>query len=319
MKKLLTILMFIPVIGQLLRLPLVDRMGVIPTDLFLIFVLIIWGLNSLIYKKKKVLKILFWPTLAFFSWALISLIYNIGDLNLTLSETLQSSAYYFRYLCYFLLIFVFYNNIKPKDISYWKNIIYFSAFLLAIIGFLQLKYFPSFYDLRMDEQGWDPHIGRLLSTWFDPNYIGGYFVFVLSLLGSDVWQLWKNNQKTSNKFFILSIVFFTLLIALVLTYSRSSYLAFLVAGFVFALLAEKRLILIGAILIIILLVVSPRMQERVSNAVMSAQALFTQTEKTLDPTSRLRVQSWKVGWEIFKEKPITGTGFNTLKKVQKTK
>jgi len=38
-----------------------------------------------------------------------------------------------------------------------------------------LKFFPSFKDLRMNELGWDPHEGRLLSTWFDPNYVGIYF------------------------------------------------------------------------------------------------------------------------------------------------
>ena len=112
-------------------------------------------------------------------------------------------------------------------------------------------------------------------------------------------------------------MFIILLIALALTFSRSSYLAFLVAGFIFAFIADRRIILIGIITAGLLFTVSERAQERVIDAVNSAQALFMETEKTMDPTSRLRVESWNVGIKLFEKNPLTGIGFNTLKVVQK--
>ncbi len=316
MKFLLTILFISIIGGQLLRVPLFDRIGLIPTDI-LVFIIIGVFIFIKIFRKEKIFsKELLLPTIAFFSWALFSLIFNIAELSLSFSEGFLAFAYYGRYLGYFLLIFVFSDQLKKEGVNYWKYLLFLSALALAVLGFLQLKYFPSFYDLRMQEIGWDPHIGRLLSTWFDPNFLGGYFAFILSLLGGHLWGQWKN-EKTNLIFFILSGIFLFILIALFLTYSRSSYLALLIAGLVFALFAERRLFIVGIFGIILLLSFSPRAQERVSNALISAQALFTQTERTLDPTSRLRIKSWQVGWNILKNNPITGVGFNNLKTVQK--
>lgn len=354
MKFLLSLLLILPIFGQIIRIPFAERLGIMPTDILVAIILVLWILSSVKQKKPLFTKSIALPSLFFFGWALFSLIINMADLSLSVAESFQSLAYYLRYLAYFLLIFVCIQELKSKKglEEYFKNLLFFSAFIIAVLGFLQLSFFPSFHDLRMNEIGWDPHIGRLLSTWFDPNFLGGYFVFVLSLLGGEIWlviqklkcikakgflrssfhssvettekgkglKLKQNNRDSAAitfRIFILSVIFITLLTALVLTYSRSSYLAFIVAGGVFALIAERRLIIIGLIVIALALGFSSRMQERTLDAVRSAQALFTQTEKTLDPTSRLRVKSWEVGMSIFKEKPITGIGFNTLRTQQK--
>ena len=317
MKFLLSILLVLPIFGQLLRVPLFDRMGIVPTDLMVLVLLGVTGFLFLQQPKNILSHRLFWPTTLFFSWALFSLLLNIGFLGLSLGESVQAFAYWGRYLAYYSLLFIFIQNIKTEeDTKYWQYFMFISAFIIAILGFLQLQFFPSFYDLRMNEQGWDPHIGRILSTWFDPNFLGGYFAFTLSMLGGFLWQKF-HERKWNLQFFLLSGIFLTILIALFLTFSRSAYLAFLIAGFVFALIAERKLIIVGIIAITLLLSSSQRAQERVSDAVVSAQALFTQTEKTLDPTARLRLASWKIGWKLFTENPITGVGFNTLKTVQK--
>lgn len=317
MKFLLSVLLALPIFGQLLRLPLFDRMGMVPSDILVLGIVFVAVLQFIRQPKNFFSSKLFLPTMLFFSWAFFSLILNIGILSLDVSESVQAFAYFVRYAAYYLLIFIFAQEIQDeKNANYFQNFLFVSAGILAILGFLQLQFFPSFYDLRMNEQGWDPHIGRLLSTWFDPNFLGGYFSFILALLGGVLWE--KFHKKSfSFLFFVQSALFVLLLSALIFTFSRSAYLAFLVAGFVFALFAERKLILIGTVLIAIMLSVSPRAQERVSDAVISAQALFTQTEKTLDPTARLRLQSWEVGMKLFEENPITGVGFNTLKTVQK--
>lgn len=317
MKLLLLTLLSLPIFGQLLRLPLFDSMGLVPTDVFVFLVVGIWILKRIRQSGNILQTPLFWPSIVFFSWALISLIFNIGALELSSSDAFLGFAYFVRFLGYFLLIFVFWSEMKKEDIFFWKNTLFVSALLIAVLGFLQLKFFPSFYALRMQDEGWDPHIGRLLSTWFDPNFLGGYFSFVLALIGGELWQHWKEKQWGNYSWFLMAIAGM-LLGALALTYSRSAYLAFLVAGGVFSLIAERRLIVIGALGIMLMLSMSDRAQERISDALVSAQALFTQTEKTLDPTSRLRLQSWDIGRKLFAEHPVTGIGFNNLKTVQKS-
>ena len=324
---LLSTLLAIPIFGQLLRVPLFDRIGLMPSDLFVIIILFVWFIKNIqnktsLFPVQAFHKQIFWPIFAFFGWAIISLTINIGYFHLNFSESFQAFAYYGRYLSYVLLIFVFLTEMKNIKVSenFWKYLLYIPAFCIALLGFAQLEFFPSFFALGMHEQGWDPHIGRLLSTWFDPNLLGGYFAFILSILAGDIWNMIKNQslkKRSTSRIILLSFFFFTILIALALTFSRGSYLAFIISGFIFTLFVEKRLLVIGAILLTLLVSFSPRAQERIENAAMSAQALFTQTEKTLDPTSRLRVQSWSIGIKLFQENPVFGVGFNTLKSIQK--
>ena len=317
MPILLSILVLITIPGQLLRISLFDRIGVLPSDLIVLLVFVFGLISIFLYKKKyyKNLRKLFWPSSIFFLWAFISLIFSINNLSLSWGEIIQSGAYYFRYLAYFMIIFIAPYCINKKNYYYWKYLLFGSAFLISILGFLQLKFFPSFYDLRMHEKGWDPHIGRLLSTWFDPNLLGGYLVFVLNIMGGEIFNSYR--RKKYNQFFYLSLLAFVIFLALVLTYSRSAYLALLISGFVFAFYIDKRLIIVGLLSIFITLSLSTRVQTRVMDAWGSAQSLFFQTEKTADPTSKLRIDSWRIGWKLFSNNKITGVGFNTLKIIQK--
>lgn len=324
MKFLLLLLLIAPIFGQILRIPYLDMMGIMPTDIIVLLLCIVFIVTSLQAKNVIFTRSLGIPFLFFFAWALFSLFINTVDLGLSTSEFFQSFAYFLRYFSYIFVVFIGIQIIK-KDKKYLeiiKNTIFIAALFLAILGFLQLYFFPSFYDLGMHNIGWDPHIGRLLSTWFDPNFLGGYFVFIIFLIAGELSVVVKEKGFSckifhSTKVLFLSMLMLILIFALVLTYSRSSYLAFLVAGLVFALLFDKRLLVIGLISMSLLLSISPRMQERTINAVYSVEALFTETERTLDPTSRLRLKSWKIAGVFFEEKPFMGIGFNTLKTQQK--
>ena len=60
----------------------------------------------------------------------------------------------------------------------------FVALALAAGGFLQLQILPDLEELAKSA-GYDPHINRLVGSWLDPNFIGGYFaaasLFLVSL------------------------------------------------------------------------------------------------------------------------------------------
>lgn len=92
---------------------------------------------------------------------------------------------------------------------------------IALIGFLQYFFYPDTRGLQL--LGWDDHYYRLISTIFDPGFTG-----ILLVLGSFiVMKAWV--QKKS---LLLTLCYILLTAALLLTYSRASYLAFLV-GVVF--------------------------------------------------------------------------------------
>jgi O-antigen ligase len=175
-----------------------------------------------------------------------------------------------------------------------------------------LVYFPSFFDLAMDIEGWDPHIGRLLSTWFDPNYVGGYLAFSTTL--SIALALHYRQLRDRMRFWGISALALVGIIALYLTFSRSAYLAFLTALGILALLKSRKLLVAAVAIVLIAFGFSARVQERTLDAVDSGKAfLGLDSQKPLDPTAVLRLDSWRYATEILSDHPWIGIGYNRYK------
>ncbi len=110
-----------------------------------------------------------------------------------------------------------------------------SIFLLTLFGWLQYLIFPDL--TRMDYFGWDDHFYRLTGTLLDPNFFGALMVIGLGLElchpepgitgeGSP-GGFFARAQNDAASFFKKTFY----LITLGLTYSRSSYIAWLVLLF----------------------------------------------------------------------------------------
>ena len=88
------------------------------------------------------------------------------------------------------------------------------SFNILILGFIQYLFLP---DLRfLIYSGYDDHLYRLTSTILDPAFTGLIFVFNLN------YYLWQKNKNWA------AIILFA--IGLLLTFSRASYLAFLISS-----------------------------------------------------------------------------------------
>lgn len=300
---LLTILGF-AVLGELTRLHIGPGNGLLPNDIIVAALGGTWLIHKTLIERSWPKSILWAPFLAFCAIATISLLN--GSREITAKETLISGLYLIRFIEYFLLTFIaldLSNNPKYKRII--LNALIVSATLLAIAGFIQLKIKPDFGTFEV--LGWDPHQGRLLSTWFDPNFIGGLFAFSLSLITAIILD--KKTNKHTKKWLIISGTL--ILYALLVTYSRSAYLAFLGGMGVIGLIRSRQL-LIGIIIASILLIsVSTRAQERVVNLYYTAQSLIGIGAELPDATARLRLDSWDGAWTIIQDKPMLGIGFNT--------
>ena len=282
-----------------------------------IVLLSFFGLIKFFFKEKKVFLykwffVFLWFFLVWFS----SLLINSQEMALNFWEFFQSFFYLLRYFFYWALIFFTFNFIK---IDFWKsfllNLIFISSFIIFILWLLQLHFFWNFYKMWMQNLWWDPHIWRMLSTWFDPNYLSWYFAFVSSLA---VWVIWEKFYKSKKIDYLLIFLVICLISWIILSYSRSGLLAFLVSVWILWLFLSRKLLLIFTIIFILWIWVSDRAKERFLDWVESAKNIFLNTW-TLDPTAKLRLKSWETWIELFKEKPFLGWWFNTLKLVQKEK
>jgi O-antigen ligase len=268
------------------------------------FVVLIWGIRKIIRKEKFVLNNVNTSLLVFFGIAILSFLFGSSWLNA--GEIKFSFLYLVRFLMLGSLFFVAADLGKSQEkILHW---LFIAGGILAVVGFYLLRVIPDFTAAGLAELGWDPHIGRLTSTWLDPNFAAGGFAFLLALLGGKFLQVKKLKQQAG-----LLILAGVLLIALLLTYSRSGLLALGVSGLILGLVGNRKLLLVMMVVGVLGITASPRLQERVGELAQSATSLIGESQQVLDATAQLRVDSWEEGLRIWKENPILGVGFGSYK------
>lgn len=248
-------------------------------------------LLSLFYLKKTskgrfVLKI---PILLFIAVSVFSLIINF--LNYELNEILIGSLYLVRWVAYTGIYFTA-VNLSSKGKNYVLRFMTLSGIAVVTIGYLQFLFYPSLKNLYY--LGWDEHMHRMFSSFFDPNFAGVIFVlfFVFFFIFKD--ELLKRKFL---QYFILGSTF----IAIILTYSRGALVMLIVCALVYSIIKRNWRIIAGTIsvLAIVFVILSPGFYIENTNLLRRASA-----------SQRLETQLQALS--IFKKNPL-GVGFNTYR------
>lgn len=280
--------------SQLIKLPLGEG-GVNLLDMVVIGFCIL-GLLKIKFQLKKPPSFIK-TSFVFIFIALLSLIFT--PLKLTSFEFFVSFSYLVRFCLYILIGWLIYCEVFPSLNKKIIPLLLISGTALAIAGLLQLIFMP---DLRFLEKfGWDPHYFRTASTFLDPNFLGSYLVLTLII--------WYKHFSIEKKWYLYSKKSFayigvTIYLALLTTFSRGAYLAFLVSFTTFSILNRSfRQFLLTVILFLGLIlgflnyhtsVAQPRGIDRLESA-------------------KSRQDSWEQGWNIFKNSPLLGVGFNAYR------
>jgi len=283
--NIVVVLFFISLLfGQIVRLPIAQGITIYPHDLMVVLLLGYW-----IFQKQKV-KInftLFFPLQIFLLVALVSLIVN--SFTQPFNAFLEGLAYCLRFFLYSGLYFVVLGQRKIR----WELYLYTTGVAFSLLGIIQYVLYPNLRNLSY--LGWDPHYYRLFSTFLDPNF-AGLFLVIAFILGLYIYRIVKKN-------YLIIFSQFVLIVALILTLSRSSWLSFLVP--LIWLIWKKRLLkfFIGIGIFIMCLFFLPLPYRNIT-------PVFRQE------TGLARINNWMYSIELIKNKPIFGYGFNLLRSVQ---
>lgn len=236
----------------------------------------------------------------FLLWSLLGLVIHSPQLGV--AETGIASAYWLRLATHLLLLPALIILFQDSGIyMYTRRSFLIVVGLLVFAGFLQLVFIP---DLS-GNGGWDPHQGRLFSTWLDPNLFGGFLIMTMPYVAITAFR-----QKTKLLRGITAFLLFTMLCALVLTQSRSS----LIAG----------AIVLGAFsTLIVTYLISKQSTARVITALALSTMIiiggvitvFIMRERlygllTTDATVTLRAEALKNVWKLAEEPTVLGVGYN---------
>lgn len=261
-------------------------------------IILVFGFLWFIYKKKSsfLLKDRIKKGIVFFSSIIIlSLLLNINSLNL--QQFFISSLYILRWISYafiFILVFDLNKRVKKKI----EKIMLLTGVFFVLAGYIQFAYYQELKNLFY--LGWDEHMYRLFGVFFDPNFSGIFLSLFLLFLVNKRLQT-SINPLTKNKLFFSILIAFTLG-ALILTFSRSAFVVFILTFMIFfSLIGKKKWIIIPLIFIIFI-------------GIIFSQRFYIESINPFRTTStKARLASMKEGIEIFSRKPIMGVGFNSYR------
>jgi len=293
-------------LGQTLKIgvPYISNTTVLPTDI-IIGVIAIISLARLIFQKKvlgyfrKITKSPWVYFSIFLIIACLSLTYNFS--TYTKLEGMVALAYLIRLLAIFFALSSY--EIRNKN-NLNKLFIVWSA-LIVLAGFAQYIFMPDFS--VMAALGWDPHQGRMLSTFFDPNYFGAFLTLVMVFLISFTQGFKKDKY--------LLILFILAWLGLYLTFSRSAWLIG-AAAVPLTMWPKSWKYAIFFLAIFILIVAFPnRLGSRLLqsggffSSLRSGERLREDTENA-DISSSSRAVSLRRAWELSEKNWLIGVGYN---------
>lgn len=282
-----------------------------PVRLFLVLLLIvfpfgqlgrinIWGSELVLHLNDLIVGafVFFWtvtqrkipltkPIIILVGVMFLSLLVNLS--RLSFSQILVSALYPLRFLAFASLYFIV-KDLSQTDKKFLHVGLILSVLVATIIGLAQYILMPDVSFLKA--VAWDDHYYRLVLPFFDPGFTGA--ILVLGMLLIYNVQLKINNYT---KIFALCAVF----VALMLTYSRASYLMYLVS---FAVVSwYKKTLNIFLIALIIFLIALPLLPKSTGEG----------TKLERENSIFARVNNWKESIAIWQTKPLLGVGYNAYR------
>ena len=200
---------------------------------------------------------------------------------------------YFEYMIVFFMVVNYVNT--PEQAKRLLFCLFLTCFIVSVYGLMQI---PG---------------GERVSAPFEgargePNTFGGYLVFMGAVAVALLDHLKDMRVKLG-----LAVLLAVLVVSLLYTQSRASYLAAIPAYLAFGLLSRRRFYLLAGLIVIVAL--SPVILPHVAKK----RIAFTFTQPThkdqiqigklhLDTSLSARLTSWKEGLSAWRNKPILGYG-----------
>ncbi len=265
--------------GQLIKIPLGSG-GLSLLDLTII-IACLTGLYQIKFKLKNP-PIFLKAAGVFVFIGTVSLFFS--PLHLTAAQMLSSFFYTIRFSLYILFGWLLSSGAFPYLRNNIGKVLINSGVGLAILGLLQFIFLP---DLRfLTPFGWDPHYFRTVSTFLDPNFAGAYFVLTLLLL------------RTRQKWMLV------IFLALLTTFSRSSYLMFLISGSTLAFLEKSKTLFLKILIAFIILM---------AGFWVYTQLISKPHNIDRDQSASYRLDTWQQGFNLFQKSPFLGIGYNAYR------
>ena len=296
--------------GNAMTFNIGNRLPVKLAEVFSVFVLAAFVVIFLNYalripkkERKKAKWVFVWILVGFFSAVINTFIYGFQAFDLLYGLLYLIRVVHIFLYCWVLAYFAKCIRMPARKIA---NCIIYCFVGVCLVGFFQLVFFPVaadwyqvFYKIGAYWPDPDPHIGRLISTYFDPNYLASILVIPIAII---VARLIRGKRIFRNLLFLGLFVATTLL-----TKSRSGIIGLgivtLVAIVYYCYWKRNPLLFVGIVIcatpiaIYLLFFSNITVFERIRTFAS-------------DDSASHRFDSWASSLETILKNPIIGIGYN---------
>lgn len=299
--NLLAISLFLIIVGNLGRVPFLDggekEAPLLLTDVVVTLVVVIGAIAAmqnrrLQFDRPAIL------ALVFATIGALSAVLAVPRFGLTPFQFFFSIAYLIRWVVYFGIYLVVSNLVVRGDLEKLWRALRLAILIFAIFGIFQSIFLPGFAQIVQPDAAWDRQGHRLVSSFLDPNFAGGFIMIGLLISAA------RLSYGVRTPGWSMAALF----AALLLTLSRSSLLATMVGGVVILFIRglSKKLMLAATALLVLMLPGVP--------ALIAFANSFGRFSTEGSAAQRFIV--WLQALEMIQDHPIIGIGFNTYGYVQ---
>lgn len=227
---------------------------------------------------------------------------------------------------YFIAYGIWIVSLERKDIVFYIKSICYTGFFVSLYALLQHTGLDLPGVSELTQEGIKM---RSLSSLGNPTFLAGYLVMVaplyLYLFFNENLYVTKDFRKKSAfsitlKSLLYPVMWIICAVAIFLTYTRGSWIAFFLSHIMLFILVVKELwkynkkyimsFFIMLTLVIAIVIVYDRMKDQRYEWFTLSNRLATL--KNIDVIYSSRLYAWKAACEIFRDHPVVGTGLGTF-------
>ncbi len=159
----------------------------------------------------------------------------------------------FIYAACILFYFILVNTVKSRRQLYvLAALLVLSTTLISLYGLYQMKTVGATSEAWVDTTLFEDIKARVGSTFENPNVLGEYLVLIIPVAIAMLWA----QKKWISRLVTLGLIA-VMLVCLVYTYSRGAYVGLMLAFALFAVLRDRRFVVLGVIGLLLLPFVLP--------------------------------------------------------------
>lgn len=271
--------------------PVLPTMALVGLSFMCAFVFLIHAVTN---KNFKFTTTPFNVTVVFFVIALLWGVVNSFTFTSSLKQVMVHGSFIMFY-------FVVINVIRTK--KQWLALIkvfLFSAFVVAVYGLFQNFFGVSSTESWIDEEMFENIKTRVYSFFDNPNVLGEFLVLTIPVAVALLWNRVKDVHKL-----LFAVVLLCMSGCMIFTWSRGAWLGMLLAVGLFLIIYDKRWILAGVLMILLL----PIALYLTGN--MAIIERFISIGNTQDTSTAYRVSIWNASVNMIGDFWVGGIGIGS--------